>query len=100
MTNKFEGYTPQQIEQAQRNVGCEGCGCGGCDEAVQDELEHSVDQVYEDMTTAADAGIPADTSNMGKSVMGPLFKRYRMTDNRLKKNKTPRLLKKFKEYKD
>lgn len=85
----FEGFTEEEIKEAQLKVGCEGCGCGGCD-----------DMVHEELTTAADAGIPTDTANMGPSKMAPLFKRYRTTDNRFKKDKTPRLLKKFKEYKD
>jgi len=47
----------------------------------------------EEMTTAADAGIPQDTKNMG-----PKFKTYRVLDKRRKKNTMPRLLKRFQEY--
>lgn len=46
----------------------------------------------EEMTVAADAGIPADTANMG-----PRFKTYRVLDKRRKK-KQPKVLKRFREF--
>ena len=46
----------------------------------------------EEMTVAADAGIPADTANMG-----PRYKTYRVLDKRRKK-KQPKVLKRFREF--
>lgn len=51
-------------------------------------------KVKEEMTTG-DAGIPADTKNMGPS---SLFKQYRVLDKRKKDPSKPRILKRFKEY--
>jgi len=47
----------------------------------------------EEMTTAADAGIPQDTKNMG-----PKYKTYRVLDKRRKDITRPRVLKRFKEF--
>ena len=47
----------------------------------------------EEMTTAADAGIPADTKTMG-----PRLKTTVMHDRRRKKNAMPVLLKRFRKY--
>lgn len=57
------------------------------------KLRTHLQNMKEEMTTAADAGIPQDTANMG-----PLFKTYRVLDKRRKKNQQPRVLKRFKEY--
>jgi len=48
--------------------------------------------VAEEMT-AADAGIPQDTKNMG-----PRLKTINVTDRRLKKDKHPVMLKRFRKY--
>lgn len=50
-------------------------------------------RINEEMTTAADAGIPHDTKDMG-----PKFKAYSVTDKRRKKDKTPVLLKRFRKF--
>ena len=49
----------------------------------------------EEMTTAADAGIPQDTKNMGPRTG---LKQYRVTDKRRRKDQPPRILKRFKEF--
>lgn len=51
------------------------------------------EQLNEEMTTAADAGIPQDTKNMG-----PKYKTYRVLDKRRKDITRPRVLKRFKEF--
>ena len=53
-------------------------------------------RLKEAATTTADAGIPQDTKNMGKS----RFKTYRVLDKRRKNGTAPRVLKRFKEYTD
>jgi len=50
-------------------------------------------QLEEEATTTADAGIPRDTKDMG-----PKFKTYRVLDKRRKKHHEPRLLRRFKEF--
>jgi hypothetical protein len=47
----------------------------------------------EEMTTAASAGIPQDTKNMG-----PRFRATDVTDKRRRKDKPPVLLKRFRKY--
>lgn len=48
---------------------------------------------FEEMTTAASAGIPHDTIDMG-----PKLKTTMMHDRRRKKNGRPVLLKRFRKY--
>jgi len=45
--------------------------------------------------TAASAGIPNDTKNMG-----PRFKAHNVTDRRRRKDKAPVVLKRFRQYMD
>lgn len=58
----------------------------------------------EEAMTAADAGIPQDTANMGPSRLPTHIFRRRMglpinvTDRRRRKDKPPRMLKKFRKY--
>ena len=59
----------------------------------------------EEAMTTADAGIPQDTKNMGPRRRYPMhiFRRkvglpINVTDRRRKKDKTPRLLKKFRQH--
>jgi hypothetical protein len=60
----------------------------------------------EEAMTAADAGIPQDTKNMGPSRLPMNILRRRVgvpinvTDRRRKKNKTPKLLKRFRSHMD
>ena len=60
----------------------------------------------EEAMTAADAGIPQDTKNMGPSRLPTHIFRRRMglpinvTDRRRRKDKQPRLLKRFRKYYD
>lgn len=49
----------------------------------------------EEAMTAADAGIPHDTANMG-----PRYKPKTVTDRRRRKDKLPVLLKRFRKYMD
>ena len=51
------------------------------------------DDVDEEMTTTADAGIPQDTKNMG-----PRVKTTYMHDRRRRKDQLPVLLKRFRKY--
>lgn len=62
-------------------------------------------ELKEEMMTAADAGIPQDTKNMGPPKRFPMHILRRkiglpinVTDRRRKKDKTPRLLKKFRNH--
>ena len=50
-------------------------------------------ETREDAMTTADAGIPADTKDMG-----PRLKMVNMTDRRRRKDKLPVLLKRFRKY--
>ena len=60
----------------------------------------------EEAMTAADAGIPHDTNNMGPSRLPAHILRRRLgipinvTDRRIRKDKSPRMLKKFRRYVD
>ena len=60
--------------------------------------------VTEEAMTAADAGIPTDTKNMGpKKLPTHIFRRklgipINVTDRRRKKDKSPVLLKQFRKY--
>lgn len=60
----------------------------------------------EEAMTTADAGIPQDTKNMGPSRLPTHIFRRRMglpinvTDRRRRKDKPPRMLKKFRKYHD
>jgi len=53
----------------------------------------SKDNVKEEMTTTASAGIPQDTKNMG-----PRFRATDVTDRRRRKDRPPLLLKRFRKY--
>lgn len=59
--------------------------------------------MHEEAMTAADAGIPQDTRNMGPSRLPTgVFRRkmglpINVTDRRRKKDKPPKLVKKFRE---
>jgi hypothetical protein len=52
-----------------------------------------VKKVSEEAMTAADAGIPHDTANMG-----PKFKAINVTDKRRRKDKPPRILRRFRTF--
>ena len=59
----------------------------------------------EEAMTTADAGIPADTKDMGPRLPTHILRRrlglpINVTDRRRRKDKTPRLLKKFRKYYD
>lgn len=63
-------------------------------------------EINEEMMTAGDAGIPHDTKNMGpRGVIRNILRRkigtpINVTDRRRKKNKSPRMLKKYRKYTD
>jgi hypothetical protein len=61
--------------------------------------------IKEEAMTAADAGIPADTKDMGPRLPKHILRRrlgvpINMTDRRRKKEKVPVLLKRFRKYMD
>ena len=61
--------------------------------------------MHEDAMTAADAGIPHDTKNMGPRLPTHVLRRrlgvpINVTDRRRKKNKPPVLLKRFRKFTD
>jgi len=64
------------------------------------------ESVSEEAMTAADAGIPQDTSNMGprRTIRNVLRRKIGVeipvTDRRRRKDKQPKLLKKFRKYYD
>jgi hypothetical protein len=64
------------------------------------------ESVDEEVTTTADAGIPHDTKDMGPSRLPTNILRrdigrpINVTDRRRRKDKTPRILKKFRKYID
>ena len=64
-----------------------------CKDCVEYASEFCKDCLKEEMTTAASAGIPADTKDMG-----PRLKPKTVTDRRRKKDKHPVLLKRFRKY--
>jgi len=64
-----------------------------------------MDRLKEEAMTAADAGIPADTKDMGPRLPKHILRRrlgvpINMTDRRRKKEKVPVLLKRFRKYMD
>lgn len=63
--------------------------CKDCTEYASEFCKQCLE---EEMTVAADAGIPQDTATMG-----PKYKTYRVLDKRRKKEDRPRVLKRFKE---
>jgi len=69
--------------------------CGECETA----------DITEEAMTAADAGIPQDTKNMGPRLPKNILRRrtgvpINVTDRRRKKNKQPVLLKRFRSHMD
>ena len=75
----------KEMQNNHPNCGTPDC-CGECaDESssVNEELG----------MTAASAGIPHDTKNMG-----PKFKAHNVTDRRRRKDKAPVVLKRFRKY--
>ena len=74
------------------NCGTPDC-CGECETA----------EITEDAMTAADAGIPQDTKNMGPRLPKHILRRrtgvpINVTDRRRKKTRTPVLLKRFRSH--
>ena len=67
-----------------------------CKDCVEYGSEFCQDCLKEELgMTAASAGIPQDTKNMG-----PKFKAHNITDRRRRKDKTPVVLKRFRKYMD
>ena len=67
--------------------------------------EWIMDRLKEEAMTAADAGIPQDTKNMGPRLPKHILRRrlgvpINMTDRRRKKDKVPVILKRFRKYMD
>ena len=61
--------------------------------------------IKEEAMTAADAGIPQDTKNMGPRLPKHILRRrlgvpINMTDRRRRKDKVPVILKRFRKYMD
>lgn len=68
-------------------------------------LRTKLQNMNEEAMTAADAGIPQDTKNMGPRLSRGIYtrrtgKEINMTDRRRKKNQPPVLLKRFRKYTD
>lgn len=84
----------KEMREKHPNCGTPDC-CGECETAKNTEVTSwmKAQKMNEEMTTAADAGIPHTTKDMG-----PKFKAHTVIDKRRKKNKTPVLLKRFRRF--
>ena len=89
--NFFINMHSESVDWVCGKCNCEPCTCG---------------EIAEEAMTAADAGIPQDTKNMGpRGVIRNILRRkigtpINVTDRRRKNNKAPRMLKKYRKYTD